>query len=110
MNVMKALTNSQIVAVYTAFERGATKAQLARDFNVNVKSITKAIDVTQTRRAEAAVKRAENRVAVLEEKVLKRPTKKITVVAKPKFKKSAKPQREPMNSAMADALKAALQK
>ncbi|WNL63009.1 hypothetical protein [Citrobacter phage Ci1] len=107
MNVMKALTNSQIVAVYTAFENGATKAQLSRDFNVNVKSITKAIDVTQSRRAEAAVKRASQKVQLVE-KVLARPTKKVTVVAKPKLKKPAKQQRVPNNSAMADALKAAL--
>lgn len=109
-NVMKALTNSQIVSVYTAFENGATKAQLARDYGVNVKSITKAIEVTQVRRAEAAVKRASRKVANVEEKVMVRPTKKIHVVAKPKFKKAAKPQRAPSNSAMADAFKNAMMK
>ena len=110
MNVMKALTNSQIVAVYTANEAGVSKAQLARDFNVNVKSIAKAIEVARIRRIEAAVNRAQNRVAKIEEKVLARPTKKVVVVAKPKFKKPAKQQRTPSNSAMADALKAALNK
>lgn len=113
MNVMKALTNSQIVSVYTAFENGATKAQLSRDYGVNVKSITKAIEVTQTRRAEAAVKRAETKVAVIEEKVVARPTKKLVVVAKSKFKKASKPvkqHRAPSNSAMADAFKMAMSK
>ena len=110
MNVMKALTNSQIVAVYTAFENGSTKAQLSRDYNVNVKSITKAIEVTQERRAAIAVKRAESKVAVIEEKVLSRPTKKLVVVAKPKFKKPVKQQRAPSNSAMADAFKMAMNK
>lgn len=107
---MKALTNSQIVSVYTAFENGATKAQLARDYGVNVKSITKAIEVTQMLRAKAAEKRAAQKVAQIEEKVMARPTKKVTVVAKPKFKKPAKQQRVPTNSAMADAFRNALGK
>lgn len=108
-NVMKALTNSQIVSVYTEFERGVTKAQLARDYNVNVKSISKAIEISQARR-EAAMKRAVQKIAKVEEKVMARPTKKVTVVAKPKFKKPAKQQRVPSNSVMADAFRAALGK
>lgn len=109
---MKALTNSQIVAVYTANEAGVSKAQLSRDYGVNVKSINKAIEITAELRAKAQKRVAVAQVAVakVEEKVLSRPTKKVTVVAKPKFKKPAQRQRVPVNSAMADALKAALGK
>ncbi|QHJ79071.1 MAG: hypothetical protein [Caudoviricetes sp.] len=102
MNIMKALTNSQIVSVYTLNESGVTKAQLSRDYGVNVKSITRAIEIASEIR-DIASRKVEVK---LEEKVLQRPTKKIMIVV-PKKRKAEPRQRAPINSAMADAFMAA---
>lgn len=106
MNLMKALTNNQIVEVYTKNENGVTKAQLSRDFNVNVKSVTKAIELATERRATLKLNRAERKVEQVEEKVMARPKKKVTLIAKPRFQKTKF--KKPVNSAMADAFKKAM--
>lgn len=110
-NVMKALTNSQVVAVYTAFEKGVTKAQLSRDYGVNVKSISKAIEIAEDLRAKAKarIESANKFIAKVEEKVMARPTKKVTVVAaKQSIKQRVKNMdKRPINSMMADAFKKA---
>lgn len=105
MNIMKALTNSQIVSVYTLNESGVTKAQLSRDYGVNVKSITRAIEIASEIR-DIASRKARKVEVKLEEKILHRPTKKIMIVV-PKKRKAEPRQRAPINSAMADAFMAA---
>lgn len=118
MELMKALTNQQIVAVFTSFEAGTTKAQLSRDYNVNVKTITKAIGIAQELKEKALANKAEkiseDKEFKVEQKVIARPKKKIFVV---NTKKSFKQEKElrlskkkntqkrfPINSAMKDAL------
>lgn len=56
--LMKALTNKQILEIYSAHEQGVSKAELSRKYEVNVKSIKKAIDLTNELRnvAKAATK------------------------------------------------------
>lgn len=120
MNMMKSLTNAQIVAIYTKFEAKASKAELAREFNVSARTIGRAIEIAAELRVKAKAEKVKKEVKspVLEEKILPRPRKRVIIKAAPRFKPTPVEKRvkresrpfvpNPFNSAMADAFNRAM--